>query len=132
MVMKTQWPETAHKEHDAGLPCKQIQAGPFRKLRPTPFVESSAGHSMGLFRSGAGGAECGYMGAMSPSPPAPPASPHEFLIEFQSLGTLVRVTAIDPESGLEVVIQGPASAGQYALKQAAIRKLLFQLAKRNK
>ena len=50
---------------------------------------------------------------------------YEYLLEFQQIGALVRVTAIDPRTGVEAVIQGPASAGELALKQAAIRKLMY-------
>ncbi len=55
----------------------------------------------------------------------PPDVPHEYLLEFQQIGSLVRVTAIDPRTGMEAVIQGPASAGELTLKQAAIRKLVY-------
>ena len=55
----------------------------------------------------------------------PPDVPPEYLLEFQQIGALVRVTAIDPQTGVEAVIQGPASAGELALKQAAIRKLVY-------
>lgn len=50
-----------------------------------------------------------------------------YIVEFQSIGALVRVTAIDPVSGREVVIQGPASAGQQALARAAVKKLEYML-----
>lgn len=55
----------------------------------------------------------------------PPDVPPEYLLEFQQIGALVRVTAIDPRTGVEAVIQGPASAGELALKQAAMRKLVY-------
>lgn len=59
--------------------------------------------------------------------PAPPPSqlPKEYLFEFQHIGNTVRVTVVDPESGLEAVIQGPASAGESILKRAALQKLVF-------
>lgn len=50
-----------------------------------------------------------------------------YIIEFQSVGSIVKVTAIDPVSGREAVIQGPATAGQHALGQAAVKKLEFLL-----
>lgn len=66
-------------------------------------------------------------------PATPPShSPREYLIEFQHIGNIVRVTAIDPESGLEAVIQGPASAGELVLKRAALQKLVFLQRKRLK
>lgn len=50
-----------------------------------------------------------------------------YLIEFQRIGHLVKVTAIDPVTGMEVVIQGPASAGEQALSQLAVKKLEYVL-----
>lgn len=64
--------------------------------------------------------------------PAPPPSqlPKQYLFEFEHIGNTVRVTVIDPESGLEAVIQGPASAGELVLKRAAVQKLTFLRRKR--
>ena len=56
--------------------------------------------------------------------------PNDVFLEFHSIGAFVRVTAIDPVSGVEVVLQGPASAGEKALGDAAIRKLQYVLTKR--
>ncbi len=55
--------------------------------------------------------------------------PKEILFEITQKGNLARVTAIDPETGTEVVIQGPASAGDAILKQNAARKLMYVLNK---
>ncbi len=52
-----------------------------------------------------------------------------YYVEFQQLGSLVRVTAIDPASGREAVIQGPASAGEAALGRLAVQKLEYLLRK---
>jgi len=51
------------------------------------------------------------------------------IIEMYPLGRIVKVSAIDPESLLEVSIQGPATAGESTLKQAAVQKLRYVLAK---
>lgn len=49
---------------------------------------------------------------------------HEgYLIEFRPAGQSVQVTAIDPLTGLEVSIVGPASAQQRDLIQLVVRKL---------
>lgn len=56
---------------------------------------------------------------------------HGYFIEFQRVGHVVKVTAVDPASGLEAVIQGPASAGEHLLAQSAVKKLEFLLRKRN-
>jgi hypothetical protein len=54
------------------------------------------------------------------------------IVEFVRLGPLVRVSAMDPESLTEVVLQGPASAGEPALRQAVLRKLAYVLARRGR
>jgi Domain of unknown function (DUF6898) len=54
----------------------------------------------------------------------------EVLLEFHRVGAVVKVTAVDPVSLTEVCISGPASAGQSALGQAAIRKLRYVLTRR--
>lgn len=53
-----------------------------------------------------------------------------YIVEFQRVGSIIRVTAIDPDSGLEAVIQGPISAGEAALASAAAKKLQYLLQKR--
>lgn len=53
----------------------------------------------------------------------------EIIFEMHVTGHIARVTAIDPETGTEVVIQGPRSAGDMVLKQNAARKLMYVLAK---
>jgi hypothetical protein len=54
----------------------------------------------------------------------------EVILEFHSVGNAVKVTAIDPETLVEVSIMGPLSAGEEALKRVALRKLEYMLAKR--
>jgi hypothetical protein len=46
-------------------------------------------------------------------------------VEFTVLGNSVKVTAIDPATGLEASIMGPAGAPQSVLAQAARRKLAY-------
>jgi hypothetical protein len=53
----------------------------------------------------------------------------EVIIEFVRLGGLIRVSALDPGSLVEVVLQGPAAAGEAALRQAVLRKLDYVLAR---
>lgn len=53
----------------------------------------------------------------------------EVIIEFVRLGGLVRVSALDPASLVEVVLQGPAAAGEAALRHAVLRKLDYVLAR---
>lgn len=54
----------------------------------------------------------------------------EVIIEFQQVGHAVKVTAVDPESLVEVSIVGAPGAGEEALKRTAIRKLEYVLTKK--
>ncbi len=54
----------------------------------------------------------------------------EVIIEFHSMGSLVKVTAMDTKSLTEISIQGPASAGEAILKMNAIRRLEYVLKKK--
>jgi hypothetical protein len=49
------------------------------------------------------------------------------LFEYRRIGASVKVTAIDPTTGREVSIVGPASAGERALADAAAKKLRYVL-----
>jgi hypothetical protein len=53
----------------------------------------------------------------------------EYIIEFKPQGRYVRVTAVDPVTGMEAVIVGDASQPQQVLENTAIRKLKFLMAK---
>lgn len=53
-----------------------------------------------------------------------------YLIEFQSVGNSVKVSAIDPETGVEVSIVGPPNVGREILSRTAARKLDYVLRKR--
>ena len=53
----------------------------------------------------------------------------EVLFEFRFIGNAVQVSAIDTETGTEISMVGDSRAGEAALKQAAVRKLAFVLAK---
>lgn len=52
-------------------------------------------------------------------------------VEFVRQGNVVKATAIDPQSGLEASIVGPASAPQAMLAQAARRKLDYLARKKD-
>ena len=56
--------------------------------------------------------------------------PKEVYVEFIVLGNTVKATAIDPETGEEASVIGPASAAQSTMAQAARRKLEYVLKKR--
>ncbi len=56
--------------------------------------------------------------------------PGEYLIEFYRVGNSVRVSAIDPVTGMEVQIVGPANIGREELTRVAVRKLQYVMAKK--
>lgn len=61
-----------------------------------------------------------------------PVSDSEILLEYQTIGNSVKVTAIDPKSLVEVSIVGPANAGQEQLARTAIAKLRYRLTRLGK
>ena len=56
-------------------------------------------------------------------------SERDVIFEFQRIGATVKVSAIDMTTGIEVSIVGPASAGEATLRQTALKKLDYVLAK---
>ena len=63
--------------------------------------------------------------------PAKPTSGNEIFVEFIAHGTAMKATAIDPKTGTEASIVGPASAPRAALQAAAVQKLGYVLKKKN-
>ena len=63
-------------------------------------------------------------------PPAGHPGGREVYVEFLQQGGFVKATAIDPSSGLEASVMGPAGAPRETLSAAAIRKLQYVLAKK--
>jgi hypothetical protein len=51
----------------------------------------------------------------------------EVYFEFTTIGNVVKVTAIDSVTGIEVSAMGPASAAQADLQQLALQKLKLRL-----
>ena len=49
----------------------------------------------------------------------------EIFVEFVQMGNTVKATAIDPDTGLEASIVGPANAPRSTLAEAARRKLEY-------
>jgi hypothetical protein len=60
---------------------------------------------------------------------APPAT-SEVILEFTVIAGTVRVSAMDPATLTEVVIQGPAGAGRAELERVALAKLAWVLRRR--
>ncbi|WP_132938201.1 DUF6898 family protein [Varunaivibrio sulfuroxidans] len=54
----------------------------------------------------------------------------EILFEFQRVGQALRITAIDAQSGTEVVMVGDPRYSQEMLKRMAVRKLEYVLSKK--
>jgi hypothetical protein len=52
-----------------------------------------------------------------------------YLLEFVRVGNQVKVTACDPETGVEVVIIGPTNATKKSLSDLAIKKLKYVMKK---
>lgn len=53
----------------------------------------------------------------------------EAYVEFKQVGQTMKVTAVDAETGTEVVIMGPVSASKNDLQRVAIQKLKAQVNK---
>ena len=49
----------------------------------------------------------------------------EIFVEFVRFGNTIKATAIDPDTGVEASIVGPANAPQSTLAEAARRKLEY-------
>jgi hypothetical protein len=60
-----------------------------------------------------------------------PEGRSEIYLEFQVHGAFVKVTAIDPSTGLEASITGPANAPRATLQAAVMRKLEYVRQKKN-
>ncbi len=54
----------------------------------------------------------------------------EVLLQFQRLGRIVKVTAIDPATLTEVSIQGPATLSEDSLRRNALAKLRYVLGRK--
>jgi hypothetical protein len=54
----------------------------------------------------------------------------EYIIEFYSVGNAVKVTAVDPATGIEVSMVGDPSVGKKQLTRLAVQKLEYVLKKR--
>lgn len=54
----------------------------------------------------------------------------EIIIEFFSVGQIVKVSAMDAVTLTEISIQGPKNAGEVVLKQNALKRLEYVLKKK--
>ena len=60
---------------------------------------------------------------MPPPPPALSTDREGPILEFVRVGRLLRVSALDPASLVEVVVYGPLTASEAALQRLALAKL---------
>lgn len=63
-------------------------------------------------------------------PKSPPTSGEEAFLEFIPQGRFVKVTAIDPASGIEASIVGDARTPQAQLSRLAVQKLRYVMQKK--
>jgi hypothetical protein len=61
-----------------------------------------------------------------------PQTDGEVLVEITRWGAYAKASAIDPATGTEVSVTGPASVDDGPLRAAALRKLHFVLKRRGK
>ena len=54
----------------------------------------------------------------------------EILMECTRMGNIVRVAAVDPMTGTEVIFQAPASTSQQSLQNLAASKMRYVLGKK--
>ena len=52
-----------------------------------------------------------------------------YIIEYYAIGNAVKVTAIDPETGIEATTIAPSYMGRPQMAQAAIHKLKYRIRK---
>lgn len=45
------------------------------------------------------------------------------ILESRVMGAVMKVTAIDPDTGIEATVTGPSGTGEGPLRQLALRKL---------
>jgi hypothetical protein len=56
----------------------------------------------------------------------------EIILEYQPVGNIMRVSAMDVVTMTEVSIQGPVNAGELVLKKNALARLEYVLRKEGK
>jgi hypothetical protein len=65
------------------------------------------------------------------SPARPDLAGKDIFVEFVILGNSLKATAIDPESGLEASVIGPANAPRHVMAEAARNKLNYMARKKS-
>lgn len=69
----------------------------------------------------------GRAGAGNPAAGKGGGAGGEVLFEYQRVGSYMKIVAIDPVTGTEVSVAGPATGSTELLKRTALNKLQFVL-----
>ena len=56
----------------------------------------------------------------------------EYMFEIREVGNIMRVTVIDPYTGIEIVVVRSPQMSLFSLKVNAVRKLKYVIAKKEK
>lgn len=59
-----------------------------------------------------------------------PLKNREVILEFFPVGNIMRVSAMDAATLIEISIQGPVGAGEEVLKRNALKRLAYVLRKK--
>ncbi len=59
----------------------------------------------------------------------PPPGKREVIFEYTQIKNSMRVTAVDAETGTEIVFQAPANATRAEMQSIAVRKLKYVMDK---
>jgi hypothetical protein len=62
----------------------------------------------------------------------PSIKPKEVFFEFTTVGTTIRVVAVDAHTGTEVSLQVPHTLSQSDMQKIALRKLIYVMGKEEK
>ena len=57
------------------------------------------------------------------------SSPRDIILEYTRVGNVTRVTAVDSQSGTEVVFQAPNYASPSEIQKLAVNKLRYVMAR---
>lgn len=68
------------------------------------------------------------MAGRDDAPSGPPPSGHRVFFEFTQIGQQMRVSAIDADTKIEVIVITPVTASRYQMQALAIAKLKRRLA----
>jgi hypothetical protein len=59
-------------------------------------------------------------------------TPHEILVEYKQVGNALRVTAVEPISGTEIIFQAPLNTHTVTLNRIAASKMRYVMEKKSR